>query len=165
VELSRKNAAALIDRLQKGESQILRVEVDEPLEPGVRDWVMRVSADEILVVPLVGESEVIGALAIDNRSGGRSFGGEDHTLLDGLATQAVIAIENARLVEQLKSSREQVMRADRLGTLGTMAAGLAHEINNPLVSINTFLTLAPDTNAGVHNVPSGSGSRRRRYAP
>ena len=144
VTLSRKNAPELIDRLQKGESQILRIEVDEPLEPGVRDWVMRVSADEILVVPLVGESEVIGVLAIDNRSGGRSFGGEDHTLLDGLATQAVIAIENARLVEQLKSSREQVMRADRLGTLGTMAAGLAHEINNPLVSINTFLTLAPE---------------------
>ena len=147
VELSLKTAPTLIDRLHKGESQILRVEVDEPLEPGVRDWVMRVSADEILVVPLVGESEVIGALAIDNRSGGRSFGGEDHTLLDGLATQAVIAIENARLVEQLKSSREQVMRADRLGTLGTMAAGLAHEINNPLVSINTFLTLAPEKRA------------------
>ena len=169
VEISSETAPDLIDRLQKGESQILRVEVDEPLESGVRDWVMRVSADEILVVPLVGESEVIGALAIDNRSGGRSFGGEDHTLLDGLATQAVIAIENARLVEELKSSREQVMRADRLGTLGTMAAGLAHEINNPLVSINTFLTLAPEKRSqedeefwgGYHQLASAELDRIR----
>lgn len=144
IRLSTENAASLIDTLQKGETQTLRVEVDEPLEAGIRDWVLGVSAEEILVVPLVGQDKVIGALAVDNRSGGRSFRSDDHTLLDGLATQAVIAIENARLVDELKSSREQVMRADRLGTLGTMAAGLAHEINNPLVSINTFLTLAPE---------------------
>ena len=146
IHLSTENAASLIETLQKGETQTLRVEVDESMEAGIRDWVLGVSAEEILVVPLVGQDKVIGALAVDNRSGGRSFRSDDHTLLDGLATQAVIAIENARLVDELKSSREQVMRADRLGTLGTMAAGLAHEINNPLVSINTFLTLAPEKN-------------------
>ena len=55
----------------------------------------------------------------------------------------MIAIQNARLVEDLRRSREQILRADRLGTLGTLAAGLAHEINNPLVSIHTFLSMAP----------------------
>ncbi|MEE3326582.1 MAG: ATP-binding protein [Myxococcota bacterium] len=144
IALGTENAAGLIEALHKGESQTLRIEADEPLEPGIRDWVMQVSAEEILVVPLVGQNEVIGAIAVDNRSGGHSFRADDHTFLDGLSTQAVIAIENARLVDQLRSSREQVMRADRLGTLGTMAAGLAHEINNPLVSINTFLGLAPE---------------------
>ena len=74
---------------------------------------------------------------------GSRFTGDDQTLLEGLAHQAVIAIENARLVEDLRRSREQVRRADRLGTLGTLAAGLAHEINNPLVSIHTFLSMAP----------------------
>jgi signal transduction histidine kinase len=83
-------------------------------------------------------------LAVDQRRGSKRFGADERTLLEGLATQVVIAIENAQLVEALRSTREQVKRADRLGTLGTLAAGLAHEINNPLVSIHTFLSLAPE---------------------
>ena len=47
------------------------------------------------------------------------------------------------MVEDLRRTREQIVRADRLGTLGTLAAGLAHEINNPLVSIHTFMSMAP----------------------
>jgi signal transduction histidine kinase len=83
-------------------------------------------------------------LAVDNRRGGHGFSGDDQTLLEGLSHQAAIALQNARLVEDLRRSQEQVRRADRLGTLGTLAAGLAHEINNPLVSIHTFLSMAPE---------------------
>jgi signal transduction histidine kinase len=115
----------------------------ERLEPPVRRWLTELGAEEILVVPIVGKNDVIGALAVDNRRGGRSFHVGDHTLLAGFSVQAAIAIENARLVDELRQSRAEVMRADRLGRLGTLAAGLAHEINNPLVAIRTFLTLAP----------------------
>ena len=92
----------------------------------------------------LGWLAVIGALAVDNRRGGRRFTSDDRTLLEGLSNQAAVAIENARLVEDLRRSREQVRRADRLGNLGTLAAGLAHEINNPLVSIHTFMSMAPE---------------------
>jgi len=144
IELSVSTAPEFIEAIQNGEFQTLRIGDDENLERPVRTWATEVSAEEILVVPLVGKHEVIGVLAVDNRSGGRRLGADDRTLLDGLSMQAVIAIENARLVEDLRSSRAQVVRADRLGTLGTLAAGLAHEINNPLVSIHTFLSLAPE---------------------
>jgi len=143
IELHREQAPRFFGALLDGEAQALSADAIEDLEPGVKDWVLAVSADEILVVPLVGKNHVMGALAVDNRSGGRRFGADDRTLLDGLGMQAVIAIENARLVDDLRTSRAQVLRADRLGTLGTLAAGLAHEINNPLVSIHTFLSLAP----------------------
>jgi signal transduction histidine kinase len=93
---------------------------------------------------LLGKDRAIGALAVDNRRGGQAFSGDDQTLLEGLSHQAAIALRNARLVDDLRRSHEQVRRADRLGTLGTLAAGLAHEINNPLVSIHTFLSMAPD---------------------
>ena len=144
IVISHETAPAFLDDLARGLVRSLQIDEMEDLEPPLRKWVTEVSADEILVVPLIGTNDVIGMLAVDQRSGGKRFGADDRTLIEGLATQVVIAIENARLVETLRSTREQVKRADRLGTLGTLAAGLAHEINNPLVSIHTFLSLAPD---------------------
>jgi signal transduction histidine kinase len=135
---------AFFGDLQNGRVQLLRFDEVAQQEPPVRQWLTEVAADEVVVVPLRGKRGVIGALAVDNRRGRRSFDVGDRTLLDGFAVHAVIAIENARLVDDLRRSRQQVLRADRLGTLGTLAAGLAHEINNPLVSIHTFLSLVPD---------------------
>ncbi|MHA7837253.1 MAG: ATP-binding protein [bacterium] len=137
-------APVFLDRLEKGESQRLMGEEAAELEMPVRRWLTEVSAEEIFVVPLVGKETVIGALAVDNRRGAHSLGSEGRMLVEGLAVQAVIAIENASLVDDLRRSRAQIQRVDRLGTLGTLAAGLAHEINNPLVSVQTFVTLAPD---------------------
>jgi signal transduction histidine kinase len=143
LEISQGSAPTFIGRLLEGEAQRLSIEHAVGFEAPLRRWVTEVAAEEILVIPLVGKERTIGILAADNRCGGHRFTGDDQTLLEGLAQQAVIAIENARLVEALGRSREQVRRADRLGTLGTLAAGLAHEINNPLVSIHTFLSMAP----------------------
>jgi len=144
IEMHSGNARDFLEAVSAGQPQTLSMGRIDELERPLQDWLREVSADEILVVPLAGNDGVIGILAVDNRSGGRRFGADDRTLLDGVALQAVIALENARLVEDLRRSREQVERGDRLGTLGTLAAGLAHEINNPLVSISTFLTLAPE---------------------
>lgn len=143
IEISDASAPGFFSRLYDCKIQLFEFKDVMDLERPIRQWITEVAAEEILVVPLVGRSGVIGAFVVDNRRGGRPFSTEDRTLMEGLANQAVIAMENARLVEDLRRSREQVMRSDRLGTLGTLAAGLAHEINNPLVSIHTFLSMAP----------------------
>ena len=44
----------------------------------------------------------------------------------------------------LKKLEEQLRRSDRLASIGTLAAGMAHEIKNPLVSLKTFTQLLPD---------------------
>jgi signal transduction histidine kinase/FixJ family two-component response regulator len=143
LELSRRTAPAFLRRLCDGEAQLLSLDHALALEGVMRRLVTEVAAEEILVVPLLGKQRALGALVVDNRRGGRRFTADDQTLLEGLAYQAAIAIENARLVDDLRRSREQVRRSERLGTPGTLAAGLAHEISNRLVSIHTFLHLAP----------------------
>lgn len=142
-----EEAPEFIQRLDSGEIQLLSQDQASSYEPPLRQLVNEVAADQALVVPLVVKKRVIGALAVDNRRGGPAFDADEHLLLDGFATQAAIAIANAQLVDALRHSRLYVARADRLGTVGTLAAGIAHEINNPLVSIQTFLSLAPSKRA------------------
>src|SRR5439155_1479789 len=52
--------------------------------------------------------------------------------------------EHGRMAADLASSRELLARADRLSALGMLAAGVAHEIRNPLVSVRTFIQLLPE---------------------
>jgi len=147
LEIRRSDAPRFLRHLEEGEPLLLTLEQAAALEPAVRAWITEVAADQVLLVPLVAKSRVLGAVAVDNRRGGATFEADERLLLDGFATQAAIAIANAQLVDALQRSRNQVARADRLGTVGTLAAGIAHEINNPLVSIQTFLTLAPEKRA------------------
>jgi signal transduction histidine kinase len=142
-EIGLAEAPKFLERLEAGEIQLLTEDQALGYEPPLRRMVAEVAADQLLVVPLVAKQRVLGALAVDNRRGGPGFDTDERLLLDGFSTQAAIAIANAQLVDALRRSRLHVARADRLGTVGTLAAGVAHEINNPLVSIQTFLSLAP----------------------
>ena len=47
-------------------------------------------------------------------------------------------------ITALKRLEQQIRRSDRLASLGTLSAGMAHEIKNPLVSIKTFAQLLPE---------------------
>jgi GAF domain-containing protein/ActR/RegA family two-component response regulator len=143
IELTPETAPAFLRRLCHGEAQVLALDRALHLEGAVRRWVTEVAAEEILVVPLLGRERALGALALDNRSGGRRFTSDDQTLLEGVAAQAAISLENARLVEALRRSSDPAGPSAELETLARRAAGLAHELNNPLVSIQTFLQLAP----------------------
>jgi signal transduction histidine kinase len=81
---------------------------------------------------------------LGHRRANEIYSHEDIELLNMLANQAAIAIENAKLYEDLKRSKSYIRRADRLASLGTLTAGLAHEIRNPLVAIKTLTQLLPD---------------------
>lgn len=143
-EIRASDSGRFLERLCTGETQVLSMDHAGSYPAVLREWVTEVAADQILVAPLVDKQKVIGAIAVDNRRGGATFDAAERLMLDGFATQAAIALANAQLVEALRRSRQHLERADRLKTVGTLAAGIAHEINNPLVSVQTFLSLAPE---------------------
>jgi two-component system, NtrC family, sensor kinase len=95
-------------------------------------------------LPITSKDRLIGILNLGHKDGHEMYSDEDLELLSTLANQAAIAIENARLYENLKQSQSIIRRADRLSSLGQLTAGLAHEIRNPLVAIRTFTQLLPE---------------------
>jgi signal transduction histidine kinase len=96
-----------------------------------------------LTVPLVSEGRTAGLLLLA-RSGGRPLSPADRRLAERLGEAAARLVEHTRMAADLVHSRELIARADRLAALGTLAASLAHEIRNPLVSVRTFIQLLPE---------------------
>jgi len=97
----------------------------------------------MLCIPLMVKGRLIGIFSLDNKMSGDKFTSEDLELLSTVANQAAIAIENAKLYEEMREIEKSLHRADKLAALGTLASSVAHEIRNPLVSIKTFTQLAP----------------------
>jgi GAF domain-containing protein len=96
----------------------------------------------ILCEPLLYRDRLLGVIMVTNDERHHQFTEEDRHLFRLFATQAAIAIENARLYAELNQSfqslqraQEELVRSEKLRALGQMAAGIAHDLNNMLAAI------------------------------
>ena len=96
----------------------------------------------VLGEPLLYGSRLVGVVTIGRNDPAQPFTGEDQRLLRLFATQAAIAIENARLFQEqqqayrrLQQAQEELVRSSKLRALGQMGAGIAHDLNNTLAAV------------------------------
>ena len=113
--------------------------------PPERELIDRLSMTSFAATPIVARDHIFGVIAVDNIFDRRPITDDDLRLLVMFAGQAGLAIASARAhlahrlaTEELKTARDQLVQSERLAALGEIAASLAHEIRNPLVSIGGF---------------------------
>ncbi len=129
-----------------------------------------------LAVPLMRDGEVIG-VAFLARTDVAPFSGEQVNLVTTFADQAVIAISNVELFEEvqartrellsslddLRNTQDRLVQSEKLASLGQLTAGIAHEIKNPLNFVNNFSALSSELVDELREVlgPSALDDRTR----
>ncbi|MGO9376743.1 MAG: ATP-binding protein [Syntrophobacteraceae bacterium] len=89
----------------------------------------------ILDLPVTMQEHLIGIIRIFF-SEEKKFSPEDLNFLVAITRQCACAIDRARAFEEQKNRYDQlIVQTEKLSALGRMAAGIAHEINNPLSGI------------------------------
>ena len=112
----------------------------------------------ITFVPLVRDGIGIGTIILTHPEAGFKLSPKQLALVQTFADQAVIAIENARLFDELqertkelsrslddlRTAQDRLVQTEKLASLGQLTAGIAHEIKNPLNFVNNFSAMSAE---------------------
>jgi signal transduction histidine kinase len=119
----------------------------------------------MLGVPLLRNGAVEGVFVV-SRYEPRPFTQRQIELVEGFSDQAVIALENVRLFDQvqartkelaaslndLRTAQDRLVQTEKLASLGQLTAGIAHEIKNPLNFVNNFSALSAELTGELDDI-------------
>lgn len=139
--------------------QIEDIRAEAPYRDGAPEvlFLAAAGARTLFVVPMLREDELLGTITL-YRQEVRPFTDQQIELVVDFARQAVIAIENTRLLRQLRertealtrsldnlrAAQDRLVQTEKLASLGQLTAGIAHEIKNPLNFVNNFSAVSAE---------------------
>ena len=142
-------AAQLVSRVDADGDPIV-IHATGPGERGAQALLSTLGLGSAILIPVV-RSDLHSVLfaARDATPADRPFRGADLEMFFVLARQAVVAMENARLyadlrdyIRRVEESQQAMLRAEKMAAAGRLTASIAHEVNNPLQSVQNCLHLA-----------------------
>lgn len=107
------------------------------------------SSPQVAFIPLLSKNRVMGVMAVESPGGSRSIDENRLRTLTIFGNLAAVALENSKLYHdleekvstlervnrELRDAQAKIVQLDRLASMGAIAAGVAHEIKNPLNSL------------------------------
>ena len=96
------------------------------------------------IISLTLNNRNIGVLKLGKKKSDEDYTQDDMDILLPLARTLAIAISNAHLFDELGKAQAEAAQKEKMATIGTLAAGMAHEIRNPITTIKVFSEYLPD---------------------
>ncbi|MEM7714635.1 MAG: AAA family ATPase [Cyanobacteria bacterium P01_A01_bin.68] len=168
---------SLIQYVKNTQEMVLVDDLNTDL-PIIDKYLLEKQPKSILCLPLLNQGNLIGILYLQNKLTSGVFTNDRIVMLNLLCTQAAISLENARLydnleqkvqqrtkelsqtLEQLQATQNKLVESEKMAALGSLVAGVAHEINTPVgTSITVASNLAARTEDFVNNIAQGQLKR------
>jgi signal transduction histidine kinase len=142
--------SSLVEDLYKNKNPIVCAELkqkvidfEDPQSKNIENLVDSLNA--ALIIPSFIDERLIAIFVLGEKRSGKLFSHDDLIVFSILANQSALAIENAQFCEDMKKTHEQLFKAEKMATIGTMADGLSHQINNRLHAMGFIAGDALDT--------------------
>jgi predicted ATPase/signal transduction histidine kinase len=140
----------VINYVQRTQTAVLVGEPDSPDLFGADPYWSNYAPQSILCLPILNQNKLIGILYLENYLTAGAFTHDRQEIVQLIAAQAAISLENAQLystleqkvaertqelfqtLQDLQATQQELIQAEKMAALGQLTASVAHEINTPL---------------------------------
>ncbi|MEG4911706.1 AAA family ATPase [Microcoleus sp. B7-D4] len=139
LESSKDVAISLVNTVKRSLKPLVIVDARVSSQVGSDRYIEQHQPISVLCIPILNQGQLIGVFYLENNLTVGAFTSDRIEVLNLLASQAAISLENARLYQEsqqaftdLKQAQIKIVQSEKMSALGNLVAGVAHEINNPV---------------------------------